>query len=152
MTCYIWPVYKQFSGEQKHLIRGGYIWPVMPIFELGWAIPVKKHVWKFGSDWLRLSRVIIINFQGGGEQGRHFRFFLAGARGVISDFSWGGGRDGFTSEVSLISRRVVGGGGCGTEGGVAVSPPREIFFYFELFYVFFEATWTRYLTKIRYRN
>ena len=31
----------------------------MPIFELGLAIPVKSHVWKFGLDWLRLSRVII---------------------------------------------------------------------------------------------
>ena len=32
---------------------GGYIWPVMPIFELGWAIPVKSHVLKFGFDWLK---------------------------------------------------------------------------------------------------
>ena len=37
----------------------------MPIFKLGWAIPVKSHVWKFGSNWLSLSRVIIWIFWGG---------------------------------------------------------------------------------------
>ena len=41
------------------------MWPAMPIFELGLAIPVKSHVWKFGSDWLSLSRVIIWIFLGG---------------------------------------------------------------------------------------
>ena len=46
-------VHKHFSMGQKPPIRGGYIWPVMPIFELGWAIPVKSHVWKFGLDWLK---------------------------------------------------------------------------------------------------
>ena len=35
------------------------MWPAIPIFELGWAIPVKSHVWKFGSDWLSLSGVIV---------------------------------------------------------------------------------------------
>ena len=44
---------------------GCYMWPAMPIFELGLAIPVKSHVWKFGSDWLSLSRVIIWIFLGG---------------------------------------------------------------------------------------
>ena len=36
------------------IFRGveGYMWPAMPIFELGRAIPVKSHVWKFGPDWL----------------------------------------------------------------------------------------------------
>ena len=38
----------------------GYMWPAMPIFELGRAILVKSHMWKFGSDWLRLSRVIVV--------------------------------------------------------------------------------------------
>ena len=38
---------------------GRYMWPAMPIFELVRAIPVKIHVWKFGSDWLNLSRVIV---------------------------------------------------------------------------------------------
>ena len=37
----------------------------MPIFKLGLAIPIKSHVWKFGSDWLSLSRVIIWIFRGG---------------------------------------------------------------------------------------
>ena len=37
----------------------------MSIFELGLAIPIKSHVWKFGSDWLSLSRVIIWIFRGG---------------------------------------------------------------------------------------
>ena len=32
----------------------------MPIFELGQAFPVKSHVSKFGSDWLSLSRVIVV--------------------------------------------------------------------------------------------
>ena len=46
------------------------MWPAMPIFELGQAIPVKSHVWKFGSDWLRLSRVISCpqTFFGGGQK------------------------------------------------------------------------------------
>ena len=29
------------------------MWSVMPIFELGWAIPVISHVWKFGLDWFK---------------------------------------------------------------------------------------------------
>ena len=41
------------------LVRGGYMWPAMPIFELGRGCLDKSHVWKFGSDWLRLSRVIV---------------------------------------------------------------------------------------------
>ena len=35
------------------------MWPAMPIFDLSQAIPVKSHVWKFGSDWLTLSRDIV---------------------------------------------------------------------------------------------
>ena len=56
--------YLNFPGGQKPPIKGSYMWPAMPIFELGLAIPVKSHVWKFGSDWLSLSRVIWI-FRGG---------------------------------------------------------------------------------------
>ena len=51
-------VLEHFSGgrgggvaETPYL--GGYIGPVMPIFELGRAIPVKSHVLKFGLDWLK---------------------------------------------------------------------------------------------------
>ena len=55
----------EFSSGQKPPIKGGYMWPAMPIFELGLAIPVKSCVWKFGSDWLSLSRVIIWIFRGG---------------------------------------------------------------------------------------
>ena len=51
--------YGNFEGGKKPPIRGGYMWPVMPIFELGRAIPVESHMWKFGSDWLSLSRVIV---------------------------------------------------------------------------------------------
>ena len=47
------------GGGGGGTLLGGYMWPVMPIFELGWAIPVKRHMWKFGSDWLSLSRVIV---------------------------------------------------------------------------------------------
>ena len=44
---------------QKPPIGGVCKWPAMPIFRLGWAIPVKSHLCKFGSDWLSLSRVIM---------------------------------------------------------------------------------------------
>ena len=54
-----------FSWGQKPPIRGGCMWPAMPIFWLGWAIPVKSHLCKFGSDWLRLSRVIVNHLLGG---------------------------------------------------------------------------------------
>ena len=33
--------------------------PTMPIFELGRGFLDKSDVWKSGSDWLRLSRVIV---------------------------------------------------------------------------------------------
>ena len=58
------------GGGQKPPIRCGYMWPAMPIFELGPAIPVKSHMWKFGLDWLSLSRVIVftnIFLSGGGR-------------------------------------------------------------------------------------
>ena len=42
----------------------------MPIFELGRDIPVRRHVWKVGSDWLSLLRIIIWIFQGGGGGGQ----------------------------------------------------------------------------------
>ena len=42
-----------FSVGGETPIRGCYIWPVMPIFELGCAIPVKSHMLKFGLDWLK---------------------------------------------------------------------------------------------------
>ena len=67
---YIWIKFHQnqrylnFPREQKPPIKGGYMWPAMPIFKLGLAIPNKSHVWKFGSDWLNLSRVIIWIFHG----------------------------------------------------------------------------------------
>ena len=54
----------EFSGGQKSPISGAYIWPLMPIFELGWAIPVKSHVWKFGLDWFK-SEVCKISGGGG---------------------------------------------------------------------------------------
>ena len=41
------------------------MWPVMPIFEHGRALPAKSHVRKYGSDWLSFSRVIICIFPGG---------------------------------------------------------------------------------------
>ena len=48
-----------FEGGGRPPVRGGYMWPAMPIFELGRGCLDKSHVWKFGSDWLRLSRVIV---------------------------------------------------------------------------------------------
>ena len=41
------------------ILRGGYMWPTMPNFELGRGCLNRSHMWKFGSDWLRLSRVIV---------------------------------------------------------------------------------------------
>ena len=55
----------KFSRRAEAPIKGGYMWPAMPIFKFGLAIPIKSHVWKFGSDWLSLSRVIIWIFRGG---------------------------------------------------------------------------------------
>ena len=57
--------YLNFPGGQKPPIKGGYMRPAMPIFKLRLAIPIKSHVWKFGSDWLNLSRVIIWIFRRG---------------------------------------------------------------------------------------
>ena len=48
-----------FEGGRRPPVRGGYMWPAMPIFELDRGCLDKSHVWKFGSDWLRLSRVIV---------------------------------------------------------------------------------------------
>ena len=50
----------EFSMGAEAPYQRGYMWPAMPIFDLGGAIPVKSHVWKFGSDWLSLSRVILV--------------------------------------------------------------------------------------------
>ena len=52
--------YVNFEGGRRAPIRGRYMWPAMPIFELGRGILDKSHVRKFGSDWLRLSRVIMV--------------------------------------------------------------------------------------------
>ena len=49
----------EFSVGAETPYWGGCKWPAMPIFGLGWAIPVKSHLCKFGSDWLSLSRVIV---------------------------------------------------------------------------------------------
>ena len=50
-------VHKPFCrGGGKNPLLGRLHWPVMPIFELGWAIPAKSHVRKFGLDRSRLSR------------------------------------------------------------------------------------------------
>ena len=59
----------EFSGEAEAL--EGCMWPAMPIFKFGWANPVKSHKWKFGSDWLSLSRVIVVTNPGGGGGGRN---------------------------------------------------------------------------------
>ena len=55
--------YVNFEGGGRPPVRGGYKWPVMPIFELGRGCLDKSHVRKFGSDWLRLSRVIVRKIQ-----------------------------------------------------------------------------------------
>ena len=43
----------------------------MPIFELGWAIPVKSHVWKFDLDWFK-SEVCKISKGGGGAEAPYY--------------------------------------------------------------------------------
>ena len=52
--------YVKFQGGKSPYYGGGegHMWAAMPIFVHGRAIPVKTLVWKFGSDWLSLSRVI----------------------------------------------------------------------------------------------
>ena len=59
----------EFSKGQKSPIRGGrgYIWPLMPIFKLGWTIPVKSHVWKFDLDWLKSE---VCKISDGGVEGK----------------------------------------------------------------------------------
>ena len=52
--------YVKFEGGGRPPIRGGYMRPTIPIFELGRGFLDKSDVWKFGSDWLRLSRVIVV--------------------------------------------------------------------------------------------
>ena len=49
----------EFSGESETSYLGGHMWPAMPSSEFGKAIWVKSHAWKFGLDWLSLSRVIM---------------------------------------------------------------------------------------------
>ena len=58
---YMWPAMPIFELgrgclDKSHVwkLGGGYMWPAMPIFELGRGCLDKSHVWKFGSDWLRL--------------------------------------------------------------------------------------------------
>ena len=55
-------IYINFSTSEI-TYQGGYIWLLMHTFELGWAIPVKSHVWKFGLDWLKL---VVCKIPGGG--------------------------------------------------------------------------------------
>ena len=57
MSCVkIWFGLVEIGGAN---FQGCYMWPAMPSFELGRAIPVKSHVWKFVLDWVSLSRVIV---------------------------------------------------------------------------------------------
>ena len=58
-----------WGGGQKPLLGVGYIWPVMPIFELEWAIPVKSHVWEFGL--VEPFKSNHLNYPGGGGGGRN---------------------------------------------------------------------------------
>ena len=71
-----WYIWIKFHKNRRYLnflggggcrspILGGYMWPVMPIFELSRAIPVKSHMWKFGLDWLPFKGYHL-NFPWGG--------------------------------------------------------------------------------------
>ena len=57
----IW-IFRGWVGRNLLLGGGGYTWCAMPIFELGWAVPVKIHVWKFGLEWLKSD---VCEFSGG---------------------------------------------------------------------------------------
>ena len=59
-----------FLWGRHPLLGGGYMWPAMPIFELGRGCLDKSYVWKFGSDWSRLSRVIVRKNQMTRERGQ----------------------------------------------------------------------------------
>ena len=117
--------YLNFPVGQKPPIRGGYMWPAMPIFELGLAIPVKSHVWKFGSDWLSLSRVIIWIFRGGKNPllgglhvtcNSHFRTWLSYSNQKSSVQIWFGLVEPFKSyrvhkHFSMGQKPPIRGGG-----------------------------------------
>ena len=61
-----------FEGGGRPPLWGGYMWPARPIFELDRGCLDKSHVWKFGSDWLRLSRVIVATNQMDRGRGQKF--------------------------------------------------------------------------------
>ena len=114
----------EFSRGQKPPIKGGYMWPAMPIFELGLAIPVKSHVWKFGSDCLSLSRVILWIFRGGRNPllgglhvtcNAHFRTWLSYSSQKSSVWIWFGLVEPFKSycvhkHFSMAQKPPVRGG------------------------------------------
>ena len=51
--------YVKFRGGRNPLLRG-HMWPAIAILVHGRTISIKSLVWKFGSDWLSLSRVIVV--------------------------------------------------------------------------------------------
>ena len=77
-----------FGGQKPPIRGGGYICPVMPIFELGWAIPVKSHV-KIWFGLVEIGGQLI--FGGGG-----------GKRGVTYDL-----RCPFTNLPELFQAKVM---------------------------------------------
>ena len=90
-----------WGGGVRPAQLGGLMWPAMPIFEPGRAILVKSHVWKFGLDWLSLSRVIVSTniFRGAYPQmggglhltcDAHFRTQMSYSSKTLGDNIWFG--------------------------------------------------------------
>ena len=91
---------------EKSSIKGGYIWHLMPIFGLGWAIPVKSHVWKFGLDWLKLELCKISGGQKPPVRGGHMwaamPIFVHGRAISVKSLVWK-----FGSDWLSLSRVIV---------------------------------------------
>ena len=111
----IW-IFLFFGGGEKPPIRGCYMWPAMPIFELGRAIPVKSHVWKFGSDSLSLSRVIIWIFRGGrnpllgGYMWPVMPLFELARAIQVKSHVWKFGSDWLSLSRAIVSTNIFPGG------------------------------------------
>ena len=89
----------------------------MPIFELSQAVTVKSHVWKFGFDWLSLSRVIIWIFRRsrnpllGGYMWPAMPIFELGRAIPVRNRVWKFGSDWLSLSRVIVSTNIFPGGG-----------------------------------------
>ena len=104
------------GGGAETPIRLCYIWPLMLIFKLGWAILVKSQMWKFGSDWLSFSRVIIWIFRVGrnpllgGYMWPAMPLFEHGRAIPVKSHVWKFGSDWLSLSRVIVSTNIFSGG------------------------------------------